>query len=374
MFPRPWRPAAIAVVLACSSGGPATVEHVLDAAAYDALPLLVVEDGAKLCEADGYTNCPLRSPVANWLNGESYVLWEPGKRVGIFGAGHPEGLFLDSTASGEGKYGYAVAAGPDGNGVAVVDESGRLIRYRRNGEPAGEVTMPVLPPGSDRGFAGSVLVLQRLNARLAGDGESSFELRLLSGPSDAEGIEAVQLPLPWLELARDSSVTVPFFVSMPRFAVGRNREVVWSPGDSFEIHRMRPGRATPLWTTRIPGRSTAVTPDELTQQRQLLLEQFASQVDSATADSMVSRASKTHPAISGLLLDPEGQVLVAPGLTPTRDSVEFLLLSPDGSARARLRMASTWRPLIFAGDSVLVHRPTEGETKEVVWIQLKAPL
>jgi hypothetical protein len=78
-----------------------------------------------------------------------------------------------------------------------------------------------------------------------------------------------------------------------------------------------------------------------------------------------------HPVISGILLEPQGRVLVAGSVAPTRDSVEYLLLDRDGRPTNRFTMQRRTRPLIFAGDSMLVHRPTEGEPWEVRWMMLK---
>lgn len=358
-------------LVACASPEPAQ-EHQLDAAAYEALPLLATADGARLCLADGYTACPLRSPVGNWLTESSFAIWEPGKLVQVVEGGSARSV--GAMGRGSGQYALAVAVGPNAGGITVVDGvDGRLVRFGADGSPAGEASLPALPTGTDQGYSGSVPVRQRVTARLPVDGPSTFSLHVLSGPSDPTGQEAFSVPLPWMSLGPDSTVSAtPLFVAVPRYAVDRDRQVVWSPGDSFEVRRTRPGRAEPVWTTKVSGLLTPVTPEQVAAQRRAIQVEFTNAVDSVTLDSMARRAAATHPAVSGILLDPMGGVMVAPSPTPPRDTLEYLLLQRDGAPRARVRMPSPWRPMLFAGDSVLVHRPTEGEVREVIWVQLRA--
>ena len=85
---------------------------------------------------------------------------------------------------------------------------------------------------------------------------------------------------------------------------------------------------------------------------------------------MVARTGKRHPAIGGFVVEPKGRILVASAASPTRDTVDYVLLTREGRPTHRFVLTGRTHPLLFAGDSLLVHRPTEGEPWELRWLRL----
>jgi len=93
----------------------------------------------------------------------------------------------------------------------------------------------------------------------------------------------------------------------------------------------------------------------------------------AAIDSMVSRTGKFHPAVVALLAAPDDRVLAVGGSGTSVDSIRVLLVGSDGTPRGRFKLGGRDRPLLFAGDSVLVFRPTSSEPWEVRWLRLVPP-
>jgi hypothetical protein len=51
----------------------------------------------------------------------------------------------------------------------------------------------------------------------------------------------------------------------------------------------------------------------------------------------------------------------------------FYRLDPNGTPVARFTLDRRARILLAEGDSLLLHRPTEGEPWELRWVRLRAP-
>lgn len=94
-------------------------------------------------------------------------------------------------------------------------------------------------------------------------------------------------------------------------------------------------------------------------------------VPASDTDTMVARTPKVHPAIGGLTIAPNGTILISGPLTPSCDSIDYWVLSSAGVPTARFALPSRTEVLLFAGDSMLVHRPTLGEPWEVRWLVLR---
>lgn len=353
-------------------GKPSGIERRVSADQLDALTRMTVRDGRRVCEATGYDPCPLRRAVANWLNAEQYALWESGGLVRIYGGRDSLGRDVGKPGQGDGSYGFATAVGPDRGGVAVID-GGRntLVRFDGHGRAAGEVQLAQRGVVGAPGFEGAVPVLQEVGPGSMGD-TAIFDVRVLKSPTDTVGTRVLHVPLPWLRLSGDKPVTpTPLFPAVPRYAVDADRSVVWSPGDRFEIQRRRRGGGV-AWTLVSNRLGPAVTPEDIASRRHEIEDQAdPKEVPPADIDSMIAHTGKLHPAIGGITIAPNGTILLAGPVTPSRDSVEYFVLTRSGVPTTRFTLPARMEVLLFAGDSLLVHRPTESEPWEVRWLQLK---
>lgn len=362
---------AVGTVSGCSHVAPGAVRRV-SVAELNALPVASVVDGRKVCMADGRSPCPLHSALANWLSSDSYALWEPGNQVRVYDRNDSAGRTIGNVGHGEGSYGMAAAVGPDHGGTAIVDASrNTVVRFDSHGQPAGEVVLAAGQPDDAHGFVGSVPVLQELRPEPPGD-TAVFKLIVLNRIADTVGDVAVQVPLGWLVVKGGKPVhPTPFFPAVPRYAVYPDRSVIWTPGDSFEIQRRVRGGGLD-WTLTSDRTGDSVTTLDIARRRRELEDQTdPHDVPASDIDSMVARTAPHLPVISGLSIAPDGSILISGSLAPSRDSVEYLVLTKAGVPRTRFKLPSRTAVLLFGGDSLLVHRPTEGEPWEVRWLALR---
>lgn len=358
---------------ALSFGGckPAQVHRQLSEAQLKALPSIAVTDGRQVCVATGLTGCPLGRGFANWIGSDAFALWEPGKPVMVFRPSAPAGLILGSVGSGRGQYGYALAVGESGSNTDVIDaERNVLLRFDANGQFKDE--RPIPPPNLNAapGFSGGSSVIQSLIAMRRG-GTATLRVRVRSESDNGPGTTVLELPVPWLHMdGVDAVGAAPMFAALPAYAITSDRGVIWCPTDSFQLQR-RDAKGNVLWTVTSNWKGPEVTPAQLAARRSEVETGPAGAVPTqAVADSMVAMAPKHHAPISGILLDRNDNVLAAEASPPLQDSVAYLLFNADGTAKGRFALPVKTRVLLFAGDSVLAQRPTEGEPWEVVWLQL----
>jgi len=90
-------------------------------------------------------------------------------------------------------------------------------------------------------------------------------------------------------------------------------------------------------------------------------------------DSSARNTGKHFPAASGLLVSPEGRVLVVKMQMPFQDSVGVVLLGPTGEPLGQFKITARTHPLLFAGDSLLVQRPGANTNSELRWLRLAKP-
>ena len=85
-------------------------------------------------------------------------------------------------------------------------------------------------------------------------------------------------------------------------------------------------------------------------------------------DSSAAHTGKHFPAASGLFVGADGRVLVVGPQTPTRDSLDYTLLNNSGVPSGRFALPVRTRPLLYAGDSLLVQRPGANASSELRWL------
>ncbi|MFN8666439.1 MAG: hypothetical protein U0164_04460 [Gemmatimonadaceae bacterium] len=378
---RPRRVAAAKLLLlgsiltfaACRREGGAngTSVQVVSDSALGALPTVSVSDGMLVCTALGGDACPLRGAVANWLTPERVVVWEPGRPVMLLDKENPTGKVVGSFGDKAGQYTYATAVGMLEGRLAIVDmQRTKLVRYKEDQTFDREDNIPRPDENAAPGFAGSTPVLQSIGA----DGDSGvahLRVRILRSQTELGGTKVLDLSLPWLRLkGRDALEAMPLFPAMPRYAIDADQSIVWTPADSFLVQR-RSFDGKVEWTLSSDRAGVEVTDQDITRRRdEISRKSPEGTLKPGELDSMQARTPKRHPVLGGIILEPKGRLLLAGAATPSRDSVDYIVTEHSGRPTHRFVLPGRTHVLLFAGDSLLVHRPTEGEPWELRWLKL----
>ena len=375
-----WRHAA-QLALALSLAGCATSDApeapapggnwTLDAAAVDSLPLLTPQDGRLVCVADGRAACPLVQPIANRLGGDRIALWEPGRPVQIWSADTTP-VTIGRVGQGLGEYLAVLGVGPGSdNAVELIDmmaDGARVMTYDAKGSFIESKPIPPIEDGAARGFIGALPVLQGMVAH-SESGEGAFRIYLLKKATDTTGLLLLQAPMPWVRLQGTQLVsTPPLFATSPVYALFPDGEIVWGQGDRIDlIRRMADGN--PRWQLHINRPRLPITPEEFAAKRASVQARLDGQLSEVDLDSMRQKSDTLHPALGGIVATHEGQLYLAGPITAA-DQIEFIQLRADGKPIGRFLLPATTKVLLAAGDSLLVHRPQEGELREVRWLRL----
>jgi hypothetical protein len=368
---RQFAPFLILAAACGDSPSPASQAPALTDSAIGQLPVLAVEPGALVCTSIGADGCPLRGAVANRLEDGRIALWEPGFTIYLFGAGDTLGTPV-GLAGPAGQYNYAVAAtavGRDRYRLILADQPWRAIDINSAGEISRVDTLP--DPGilTAVGYIGMRLVRQRMSGWLDDSG-GTFTVTLLDRTTDSTGRVVLETPLPWLHGGNQNGPPVPpLIASSPSWTLTDDGDLVWSPGDRLSIERRSPSGRVRWHLDGDPGPPVSV--EDLTARDSLMrvATDLMPYSDEHFAE-MRARADSLHPAVTGVIVTPVGDVLVARTVFPTRDSVEYLRISADGQPLGRFALDRRIRILLADGDSLLTHTPTEGEPWEVRWMRV----
>ncbi|MES2124838.1 MAG: hypothetical protein V4503_09160 [Gemmatimonadota bacterium] len=348
------------------SSSTSSASQVVTAATLDSLPRLTFTDGGRVCLADGRNLCPLQAAVANWLGEDLIALWEPGRPIGAWKIGDSVAMRVGALGVQVGEYQNPAAIGGTSSGdLLVIDaQTESLLRYDRSGKYIGSKPLPKLFGIRAWGFAGNLALLQRLYAADTAS-PATLELKILKTAGDTGGRVALTTTIPWLRLNDDVvSATVPLFPTQPVYAVGEDGAVVWSPADRFAINGISP-RGTPEWSISSNLTGPPIDSTEISARRAQLAQQDVPAID---LDSMVAKTPATSAAVTGILINRDGRILV--GRATSGDSAEYVMFSKTGEPLSRLVLGSRIHPLLLSGDSMLVHRPTDEEPWEVRWLLL----
>jgi hypothetical protein len=268
----------------------------------------------------------------------------------------------------------AMAAAREGTGFQVVAGGigERVFHFNGTGKFERATPLPRIGGSFSRGFTGDVALLERLRGA-PGDRIVHFELDVLRSIGDTGGRAVIRISLPWITMTQDDRPGLtPFFPAWPSFGIDRDGGIAWSPGDRFVIHRLDQ-HDREVWTVRGEFSGPDITAEDMAAERaRATAPDVPEQLTPEQLDTMTSRTSKFLPAISGILVSRKSEVLVTGALSPARDSVSCYRLTSAGTLVGQFRIPRRTRPLLYAGDSMLVHRPTPGEPWEVVWLHLKA--
>lgn len=348
--------------------GDSFAEHRLTDSAIAALPVLAVSDGPLVCTAIGDGTCPLRSAAANRLDADRIALWEPGAPIRVWRAGDTLGTPIGSTGD-DAPYRLAVAVRADGRGFRLItaDSGWHLLRMDRDGAVRDRTTLPVTAPLTVVGYVGNQAVRQEMAGWNTGDG-GMLTVTLLDAPTDSTGRELLVTPVPWLLGGTASSPPLPPYVAAnPAWALNPGNGLAWSPGGEFLVE-YRDLSGGVKWLLRGPD-GPPVTEADL-DVRDAAVREASRLLPFGEEDyaAMRDRSDSLHPAVSSLAVVADGGVIVGLASVPTRGDVEYLRLDATGTPVGRFTLDRRARILLAEGDSLLVHRPTEGEPWEVRWV------
>ena len=363
---------------ACNNGKPAAPEQPAEpitrtttTAALNALPQQTIANGRLVCLAQGGAPCHATDATANWLRDGKYATWEAHQPILIWTPDKTDPELLGEVGPEENRYDVvlSVAATPSGYVVLNLSSSHALL-YDQKGRYTSSLPMPQVSVSRARGYSGSIAFLQVIH-ETGRDSAAAFEVREVDGPGDTVGTTVLKTTLPWLRL-RDSrtSTPVPLFPTLPSYAIADDSDIVWGNSALFNFERQS-AKGVLRWrlTGNVPG--PAITPAEIAALRAKLPPGDAARRKSF--DSSAAHTGKFFPATSGLYVGPDGRVLVAGALVPSHDSVDYFLLGNTGEPTGRFALPVRTRPLLFAGDSVLVQRAGANTNQELRWLVIKKP-
>ncbi|MEP6590496.1 MAG: hypothetical protein ABJC19_04860 [Gemmatimonadota bacterium] len=334
----------------------------------DSLPALAVTDGGRVCVANGRDLCPLEAGIANWIGDDRFAMWEPGRAIGAWKLGDTVPVAIGALGTKVGEYQNPSAiGGGSGSDLLVVDaQTQSLLRYDRNGKFLGSKALPKLFGITAWGFVGKYALLQRVFAKDSVT-PATLEIKVLSSAGDTAGRVALTTTIPWLHLNDDAvSAALPLFPIQPVYAVAADGTLVWSAADRLTLQAVAPSGAT-RWSISSELTGPPIDTAQVRGRREALAQQAVPQID---LDSMTARTPATAAAITGILIDRDGRVMIGRATATASDSSQYLFFSRDGAPLARLSLGARVHPLLLTGDSLLVHRPTEGEPWEVRWLLL----
>ncbi len=343
----------------------------LDAAAVDSLPQLTPQDGRLVCIADGRDACPLIQPVANRLGDDRIALWEPGRVVQVWSADTLP-ITVGRTGRGLGEYQTVLGVGPgSGSAVELIDmmtDGARVMTFDAAGSFVESTALPTIIAGEARGYVGALPVLQGVVAQ-RDSSDAVFRLFLLNKTTDTTGRMILQVPLPGIRMQGTQLVSSPpLFTTSPVYALFPDGEVVAGTSDRIDLVR-KMADGSPRWHLQIDLPRQRITPEQIAAKRASVQELFGGQLSASDLDGMEARSDSLHPAIAGIIPTHEGQLYLAGPVTGA-DLIDYIRVRADGKPTGRFQLPATTKVLLAAGDSLLVHRPQEGELREVRWLRL----
>jgi hypothetical protein len=370
------RCAALVALLAaaCATGeGPSgdPVERTVTEAELAALPALAVVEGSHVCTSIGDDRCPLRAAAANRLDTERFALWEPGSLIRIWRTGDTLGVPVGAVHDSVFPYRLAIGVTERrGRYLVIAADSGwHRLEIDREGRLTGSAEVPIDAPLTVVGYVGDQPVRQQMRGWSTAAGGRMI-ITLLRQATDTSGTDILETPVPWLLGGTAATPPLPPYITAnPAWALRPGQGIVWTPGDAFLVeYRDLEGN----WRWRLLGPPGPPVSEADLAQRDSVVRAATGLMPFADEDylSMRDRSDSMHPAVSGLTIARNGEVLVARATVADRDSVDFIRVADSGEPVGRFALGRRDRVLLFEGDSMLVHRPTEGEPWEVRWLTL----
>ncbi|HET9064874.1 MAG TPA: hypothetical protein VFN22_03515 [Gemmatimonadales bacterium] len=369
----------LGLVASCGGGtsdAPAIpVERHLDAEALAALPVDTLAAGQQVCLATGYDACPLHFALATRLDETKIALWEPGHAIGVLRAGDSMPRSLAMFSGTAPAYPTVMAIRKDGKGYDLIDvEDGGygLVRLDAEGRQIGRTPLPHVGALATVGFSAGDPVLQDFTGWENG-GQGMLTVRRLKAPTDSIGTLILEAPVPWMQGASETGPSPrPLFAGSPLWTRVPGGDVVWSPGTTFRVERRAPAVTGAVkWVLTGPD-GPRVTAEDLDRRERTIREAMAGlPFSDEEFDQMRTRSDSIVPPLSGFVPYPDGGLLIMGALAPSQPTTTWIRLDKDGVPVSRFDLDTRARILLAEGDSVLVHRPTESEPWEVLWMRLQ---
>ena len=351
----------------------APVARRMTAGALDSLPGLALSNGRLVCLADAGAPCQVTPATANWLHDGRFATWEPRKPILVWTPDKTDPQFLGEAGLSDSQYAVVLSVAATRSGFTVVTQANgeaRALSYDADGRFTSSLPAPPVSMTRARGFSGDIAFYQVIH-EAGQDSAAEFEVREVDGPGDTVGVTVLKAKLPWLRL-RDSRpvVPVPLFPTLPSYALASDSDIVWTNGDLFNVERRSP-KGVVRWSLTSDAPGPAITAAELKALRAKLPAD--DKVRLAGFDSSAAHTGTFLPAATSLLLSPDGRVLIVSVQVPTRDSLDYTMLSNLGEPQGRFAMPVRSHPLLFAGDSLLVQRAGANGFQELRWLVLRKP-
>lgn len=353
----------------------ATIERHLDATALSALPVDTLAAGQQVCLATGYDACPLHFAMATRLDKTEIALWEPGHPIAILHAEDSVPRPLMGPGVADAAYPTVMAIRKDGKGYDVIDvAAGKygLARLDADGRQVERTRLPHVGALATIGYLADEPVLQDFTGWQNGK-PGVLTVRRLKSPTDSIGTLMLEVPVPWMRGGSETGPSPrPFFAASPLWTRVVGGDLVWSPGNAFRIERRAPTVTGAVkWVLTGPD-GPLVTARDLDLREATIREALSGiPFTNDEFDSMRTRSDSVVPPLSGFVPFPDGGLLVMGALAPSQPTTTWIRLDKDGVPVSRFELDSRARILLAEGDSVLVHRPTESEPWEVIWMRLQ---
>ncbi len=346
------------------------VERTITQASLDSLAVIHATDGRLLCLSDGRSACPFNAVTANWMHDGRFATWEPNRLVQIWTPGDKDPRPLGEVGTNLHQYGNVLSVMAAKDGYTLIDGQGpRVLHYDAKGVYQSGMPIPPLSVVHAVGFSSDVAILQLIRSVQPG-GPATFEIRQINTPADTTGPSVLKVPLPWLHIRDDHpSAAVPLFPVLPSFAFAADSDIVWSPGDTFVVHRQSLSGQS-RWTLRSTVTGPPIAAGELAAMR-LNIQQRGDTASLTRFDSSAAHTGAHRGALAGILVARSGRVLAVSLPVTTRDSVDYFVINDDGKLAGRFLLPRTTHVLLFAGDSLLAQRPGANAQLELRWLMVK---
>ena len=329
-------------------------------------------DGRLICLSDGHSPCPTSAAAANWLHDGRFATWEPHHPILIWTPAKTDPQMLGEIGHDSTQIDVVISVAANGTGYTILNGAGmHVMRYNAAGALESTVPFPQETITHETGYSRDIAFYQVITEG-GRDSAASFDVRIIDGPGDTVGHSVLKTSLDWLRL-RDSRPTVPLtlFPILPAYAFATDSDVVFSQGDLFTIVRRSPAGKV-RWTLTSDAPGLAVTDSDIAAARSRI-PRDASKELRARFDSSVANTPKFLPAVGGVYVAADGQVVLGSVGGPSRDSARYTVLSSTGEPIGRFLLPTATRVLLFAGDSILAQRAGANAQPELRWLMIKGP-
>jgi len=348
------------------------VFHNVSATVIDSLPLLATDNGRLVCLAEGTSPCPHLPARATWLRDGRFATWNRREAVEVWTPGQVDPMRLGDLGTADGQYRQPVSVGMAGGGYVVLDQEERAVLfYTEHGRFQSSTVAPANTFVRAFGYAGPVAFVQLLRS-VAPDSSATLEVRAVDSPGDTVGHAILTVPLPWMHVVNGRPAgAMPVFAELPVFAIAPDSDIIWSDGARLTVTRQGPDGSV-RWRLNSDATGVPLSPAIVSTIRHAMGAD-TNATARASLDSSIAHSPATLPAISSLLLAPDGEVLVVGFAAPNALDRPAYLLDATGLPIGRVAIPGAWTVLLHGGDSILVQLAGANADLELRWLTLKKP-